>query len=41
MTYMDKKPKTLVSVSAIGFYGDRGDEILNEGFERDGFLSDV
>ena len=42
MTYMDKKPKTLVSVSAIGFYGDRGDVILNEGdLKGHGFLSDV
>ena len=42
MTYMDKKPKTFVSVSAIGFYGDRGDVILNEAdLKGNGFLSDV
>ncbi|MFM8269230.1 MAG: TIGR01777 family oxidoreductase, partial [Pseudomonadota bacterium] len=37
-----KKPKTLVSASAIGFYGNRGNDILNEqSLPGNGFLSDV
>lgn len=37
-----KKPSTLVSASAIGFYGNRGSEILNEAsLLGNGFLSDV
>ncbi len=36
------KPKVLVSASAIGYYGDRGDEILNESSAPgSGFLVDV
>lgn len=35
-------PKTLVCASAIGFYGDRGDEILTEESPKgSGFLADV
>ena len=35
-------PKVLVSASAIGFYGDRGDEILDEGSPSgNGFLARV
>lgn len=35
-------PKTFVSTSAIGFYGDRGDEVLHEGSAPGtGFLSEV
>jgi uncharacterized protein (TIGR01777 family) len=42
ISYMDEKPKTLVSVSAIGFYGNRGDALLNETDSKGhGFLSDV
>ena len=37
-----KRPKVLVSASAIGFYGDRGDEALSEEAARGaGFLADV
>ena len=36
------RPKTLVCASAIGFYGDRGDEILTESSPAgSGFLADV
>ncbi len=36
------KPKVLVCASAIGFYGDRGDETVNEESTKGyGFLSDV
>lgn len=37
-----KKPKTLVSASAIGFYGNRGSDVLDEkSLPGNGFLSDV
>ena len=37
-----RKPKTVVLASAIGFYGFRGDEELDEGSERGhGFLAEV
>ncbi|MCG3159876.1 MAG: Epimerase family protein [Acidobacteria bacterium] len=36
------QPKVFVSSSAVGFYGDRGDEILNESSKPgSGFLSEV
>jgi uncharacterized protein (TIGR01777 family) len=39
---LEARPKVLVSASAIGFYGDRGDEVLTEESSRgDGFLADV
>lgn len=37
-----RKPRVLVSASAIGFYGDRGDALLDEGSDGgSGFLADV
>ncbi|MCC7529201.1 MAG: TIGR01777 family oxidoreductase [Candidatus Melainabacteria bacterium] len=39
---LDKPPRTLVSTSAIGFYGDRGNEILTEeSTSGAGFLAGV
>ncbi|WDI42271.1 TIGR01777 family oxidoreductase [Bremerella sp. P1] len=39
---LENKPKVLVCASAMGFYGDRGDEILTEASPPgDGFLADV
>src|SRR5580658_1790060 len=36
------KPKVLVCASAIGYYGDRGDEVLAESSKRgSGFLADA
>lgn len=38
----DARPKLLVNASAIGFYGDRGDEVLNEASTLgSGYLADV
>lgn len=40
ISQLKKKPKVLVSASAIGFYGDRGDEIMTEtNMEGDTFLA--
>jgi uncharacterized protein (TIGR01777 family) len=37
-----RPPKVFVSASAVGFYGDRGDDILNESSDPgSGFLSEV
>jgi len=39
---LDPHPRALVSMSAIGFYGDRGDEVVDEESEGgSGFLADV
>lgn len=39
---LDNKPRVLISASATGFYGDRGDEELSENAAKGkGFLSDV
>jgi uncharacterized protein (TIGR01777 family) len=39
---MPRKPKVLVCASAVGFYGNRGDETLDESSARgQGFLPDV
>jgi uncharacterized protein (TIGR01777 family) len=39
---LDPKPSVMVSASAIGWYGDRGDEILDEAASQGtGFLADV
>jgi len=42
MSYMNSKPKVFLSASAIGFYGDQGDQLLNEESAKgNGFLSEV
>src|SRR5262245_14971964 len=39
---MERRPQVLVSGSAIGYYGDRGDEVLREeSAPGTGFLSEV
>lgn len=39
---LDRRPAVLVNASAIGFYGDAGDEILDEGGARgSGFCADI
>ena len=39
---LDKKPKVFIAGSAMGFYGDRGDEIVTETSKvGDNFLADV
>ena len=42
LAQLPKKPRVLVSASAVGFYGDRGDEILTEESKSvDDFLGDI
>jgi uncharacterized protein len=42
MAAMQPRPATLISGSAIGYYGDRGDEVLTESSSSgDGFLAEV
>lgn len=42
LAQLQRKPQTLVSASAIGFYGDRGDEVLTEqSASGSDFLSEV
>jgi uncharacterized protein len=42
MANLERKPMVFITGSAIGFYGDRGDEIVNEtSAAGDTFLSDV
>ncbi len=42
LSKMEHRPELLISGSAIGYYGDTGDRIVDEGSDRGhGFLSDV
>jgi uncharacterized protein len=39
---LDQKPRTFISASAIGYYGDKGENEIDEtGTHGDGFLADV
>ncbi|HUG19638.1 MAG TPA: TIGR01777 family oxidoreductase, partial [Planctomycetaceae bacterium] len=42
LTRLEQPPRTLISASAVGWYGDRGDELLTESSSRgNGFLAEV
>jgi uncharacterized protein len=39
---LDRRPQVLVSASAVGYYGDRGDQVLSEESNpEDGFFPEV
>ncbi|MHB1744874.1 MAG: TIGR01777 family oxidoreductase, partial [Acidobacteriaceae bacterium] len=42
LSHLEQRPEVLLCASAVGFYGDRGDEILSEDSSSgDGFLPEV
>lgn len=42
LSQIEKRPKTLISASAVGFYGERGDRVLDESAAvGTGFLAEV
>ncbi len=42
LVQLPKKPRVLISASAVGYYGDRGDELLTEDASpRDDFLGEI
>lgn len=42
LSRLKKPPKVVISASAVGFYGDRGEEVLTEASRKgEGFLSEV
>lgn len=42
LSKLERRPRVLVSASAIGFYGDRGDETITEASSKgNGFLADL
>ena len=42
LAYLERRPKVLLAASAVGYYGDRGDELLDESAPPgSGFLAEV